>query len=244
MTVRDPSIPEFVPKALAELDIELPDPALTQLAQYLDQLLDANEKVNLTAIRERDAAWQRLIIDSLTVLPGLDQLHEPAHVIDIGSGGGLPGLPIAIARPHLAVTLLESTGKKVQLLNQFIESLGLTHCRALQQRAESIGHAAAHREQYDAVVNRAIGQMSAVLEYSLPLLKVGGRLLAMKGPKVEQELDAAGDALDLLGAGDLQVIDAYPESFDNELVIVSIIKARATPEAYPRNASRMKQKPL
>jgi 16S rRNA (guanine527-N7)-methyltransferase len=207
-------------------------------------LLKANERVNLTAIRDRDAAWQRMIVDSLTILPGLDELEADSHIIDLGTGGGLPGIPVAIARPNRRLTLLEATGKKVRLLEQFINALNLTNCQAIQQRAETLAHEPAHREQYDAAVNRAIGQMSAVLEYSMPLLKTGGRLLAMKGPKVEQELDAAGDALDILGAGDLQVIDAYPETFDNDLVIVSIIKERPTPTQYPRNASRMKQKPL
>jgi 16S rRNA (guanine527-N7)-methyltransferase len=242
--LNEPTVPEFVPDALSALEIGLSDSTLQALAQYLDALLDANERVNLTAIRQRDAAWHRLIIDSLTVLPGVDQLEAGSHVIDVGSGGGLPGIPLAIARPALNVTLLESTGKKVRLLNEFIASLSLGNCVATQQRAETLGHDPAHREQYDAAVSRAIGDVSAVLEYSLPLVRMGGRVLAMKGPKVEQELDKAGDALDVLGAGDLQVIDAYPPSFDNDLVIVSIIKARPTPELYPRNASRMKQKPL
>jgi len=237
-------IPDFVRDELATLEIEPDEATQAQLARYLDLLLAANETVNLTAIRERDAAWRRMIIDSLTVLPGLEPVASGSQLVDLGTGGGLPGIPVAIARPDLRVTLVDSTGKKVRLLDQFIEALGLANCTAMQQRAEVLGHAQAHRALYDVAVSRAIGHVSAVLEYSLPLVKAGGRVLAMKGPKVEQELDEASDALDVLGAGDMQIVDAYPEGFDNDLVIVSIIKERATPETYPRNASQMRQKPL
>jgi len=233
-----------VHEALAALDLSLPAGALPRLARYLDLLLEANEQTNLTAVRDRDAAWGRLIIDSLTVLPGLDMLEPGSSVMDIGTGGGMPGIPLAIARPTLHLTLLESTGKKVRWLEHFLESLALENVTAMQQRAEALGHDSAHREHYDAAVSRAIGSMSAVLEYSLPLVRVGGRVLAMKGPRLEAELAEAGDALDMLGAGDLQVIDAYPDSFDNDLIIASILKERPTPEKYPRNPSQMRQKPL
>lgn len=237
-------VPEFVRADLRELEVGLAEASLQQLARYLDLLLEANEKVNLTAVREREEAWRRLIVDSLTVLPDLAAFQAWARVVDIGTGGGLPGIPVAIARPELQVTLLEATGKKVRLLEGFIGSLGLKNCRALQGRAEALGQRPEHRAQYDAAVSRAVGAMSAVLEYSLPLVKVGGGVLAMKGPRVEQELEEATEALDELGAGELQVAEAYPPSFENELVVVQVVKDRPTPGAYPRNAGRMRQRPL
>jgi 16S rRNA (guanine527-N7)-methyltransferase len=237
-------VPQFVHDAIDALELTLPEPALPQLARYLDLLLEANETTNLTAIRERDAAWSRLIVDSLTALPGLDPLPAGGKVIDLGTGGGLPGIPLAVARPDLPFTMLDSTAKKVRLLEQFIETLELSNATPLQGRAEALGQDTAHRAHYDIAISRAIGDMRAVLEYSLPLVKVGGRVLAMKGPRLESELEAAGDALDVLGAGELQIVDAYPETFDNDLVIASIVKARPTPEQYPRNASRMRQRPL
>ncbi len=228
------TIPDFVHADLEALGFDAPDQTLDRLAAFLGLLLDANARMNLTAVREPDAAWRRLIIDSLTVLPGLDHLGEAGRVIDIGSGGGLPGVPLAIARPDLGVTLLESTGKKTAFHREAIAALGLTNVTSVQERAETLGQDPTHRQRYDAAVSRAVGAMPEVLEYSLPLVKVGGRVLAMKGPKAAEELERSGDALALLGAGDLQVFDAYPESFDNELVIVSIIKDRPTPKAYPR----------
>ena len=237
-------IPDFVQQELHALDIELTPEQIDQLDRYLALVLDENTRTNLTAVREVDAAWRRLIIDSLTVLPGLDELEPGSRVIDVGSGAGLPGMPVAIARPSLKVTLLESTGKKADFIRRAIEALGLKNATVLQERAETAGHSPEHREQYDACINRAVGPMNVLLEFAMPLVAVGGRVLAMKGPKVEEELGEAGDALSILGAGDLAVIDAYPESFGNDLVIVSIIKEVATPNEYPRLPGVPKKSPL
>jgi 16S rRNA (guanine527-N7)-methyltransferase len=237
-------IPEFVKDELHELDIELTPDQLDQLERYLALVLDENRTTNLTAVREPEAAWRRLIIDSLTVLPGLDELESGSRVIDVGSGAGLPGMPVAIARPNLKVTMLESTGKKADFIRRAIQTLGLTNANVLQDRAETAGQSSEHREAYDACINRAVGPMNVLLEFSMPLVLTGGRVLAMKGPRAEQELEDAGDALTALGASELAVIDAYPESFDNDLVIVSIIKGSATPEEYPRLPGVPKKHPL
>jgi 16S rRNA (guanine527-N7)-methyltransferase len=237
-------IPAFVRDDLARLGIALPDEALPTLAKYLALLLGANEQFNLTAIREPEAAWRRHVIDSLTILPGLDQLPAGASVIDVGSGGGLPGIPLAVARPDLTVTLLESTGKKATFLRRCVAETPLPNVKVVQERAEIAGQDRAHRQAYSAVVCRAIGPMREVLEYTLPLAKLGGVVLAMKGPKAEAELDEAADALDTLGAGEIQVFDAYPEGFDQNTVGVSVTKERPTPKAYPRRPGVPRQSPL
>lgn len=237
-------IPSFVHSELRELEIELTPGQLDQLDRYLALVLDENTRTNLTAVREPEAAWRRLIIDSLTVLPGLDELESGSRVIDVGCGAGLPGMPVAIARPNLRVTLLESTGKKADFIRRAIQTLGLINAVVLQERAETAGQSSDHREAYEACINRAVGPMNVLLEFTLPLVQAGGRVLAMKGPRVEQELDEAGDALSILGAGELAVIDAYPESFENDLVIVSIIKGSSTPPEYPRLPGVPKKTPL
>ncbi len=217
---------------------------MNALVRYLDLLLTANERMNLSGIRDRDEAWRRHIIDSLTLLQGLADLASGAELIDVGSGGGLPGIPIAIALKHVRVTLLEATGKKARFLGECIEQLGLTNAQVVPERAETAGQDQAHRQRYDVAVCRAVGPMRQVLEYALPLVAVGGQMLAMKGPKVEPELRAAGDAMSILGAGDLHVFDAYPDGFDRHTVIVCITKSRPTPKAYPRRPGVPRQDPL
>jgi 16S rRNA (guanine527-N7)-methyltransferase len=240
----DPAIPSQVIETAAKLGLSLDERQWSLLSRYLDLLLEANTRFNLTAIRERDAAWMRHIIDSLTILPGLEALEAEATVIDVGSGGGLPGIPIAIARPDLAVTLLEATGKKAQFLRECIAALGLNNAWVVQGRAEEVGQQREHRQHYHAAVCRAIGPMREVLEYTLPLVAVGGLVLAMKGPKASEELAEAGNALDQLGGGDLRVFDAYPEGFDLHTVVVSVLKERPTPRDYPRRPGVPRQEPL
>jgi len=242
--VSDMEIPDFVRADLLQLDIALNDEALQRLGRYLQLLLEANRRFNLTAVREPEAAWRRHIIDSLTVLPGLEPLAPGAGVIDVGSGGGLPGIPLAIARPELSMTLLEATGKKAKFLQSCITDVPLANVQVVNARAEQAGQDEAHRERYDAVVCRAVGPMRELLEYTLPLARLGGVLLAMKGPSVEGELADAGDALDILGAGEIEVYGAYPDEFGQDTVIVQVGKDRPTPAKYPRAAGLPRQMPL
>jgi 16S rRNA (guanine527-N7)-methyltransferase len=238
------TVPDFVAPQLAKLDVELAMPQLEQLGRYLDLMLEANAQFNLTGIRDRDACWHRHIIDSLTLMPALEQFTAGAKLIDVGAGAGLPGIPLAIARPDLHVTLLESTGKKARFCQSVCDALGLSHTVVVQDRAETIGRQPEHRQQYDAAVCRAVGPMNQLLELTLPLVKLGGCLLAMKGPSVEAELEAAGDALAILGGGEVQVYDAYPEGFDIRTLIVIVDKDRPTPPPYPRAPGTPKASPL
>jgi len=239
-----PAIPDFVAPALETLNASLPPDRLALQAQYLDLLLEHNKQFNLTGIRDRDEAWRRHVIDSLTLLPGLLDLTSQTRVIDVGSGGGLPGIPLAIARPDMPFTLLEGTGKKAKFLQIVVDTLKLPNVKVVHGRAEEAGQDKALRHQFTMVVCRAVGPMREILEYTLPFLALGGRLLAMKGPTVEQELEAATDAMEILGAGELEVIDAYPEGFDQNTVIVSLVKERPTPAAYPRRPGVPRNTPL
>ena len=245
-------IPDFVARDLETLGFELPPALLDQLERYLDMILKANETTNLTAIKHREQAWSRLIVDSLTPLPGLENEGDeerpedapPLKLVDIGTGAGLPGIPLAIARPDVEVTLIDGTGKKIRFLESVVAELGLDNVTPLNARVEDVGQDPGHRAHYDFAVSRAVGPLPVVLEYSLPLLKVGGTMLAMKGPKAEQELRDSGDAMSLLGAGEVTVVDAYPEGFENELVIVMVTKEDATPATYPRLSGTPKKEPL
>ncbi len=236
-------MPDFVVRDLEALEIAILPEQGEQLAGFHALLLEANQRMNLTAVRDPDQAWRRMMVDSLTAVPGMPE-EEGALVIDVGTGGGLPGIPLAIACPGLLVTLLEATGKKAKFVKETAEALGLENVRVVNGRAETAGRMPAHRQHYDAAICRAVGPMAVLLELCLPLVKVGGKLLAMKGPKAEAELREAGDAMAVLGAGEVALIDAYPEGFENDLVIVSVIKDRPTPGEYPRAPGLPKMQPL
>jgi 16S rRNA (guanine527-N7)-methyltransferase len=231
---------------IERLGLTLEPSAIDRLGRYLDLLLEMNQRVNLTAVRDREAAWDRLIVDSLTVVPFLDEAADDGalSVIDVGSGGGLPGLPAAIARPDWRVTLLDATGKKVEAMRGFVTALSLNNVEVIQGRAEEVGQDAARRERYDLATCRGVGPMVELLEYTLPLVRVGGAVLAMKGPKVREELSSAGDAIGELGGGELAVYDAYPEGFENDLVMVWVGKAGPTPGQYPRLPGVPRREPI
>ncbi len=214
-----------------------------RLGRYLSLLLAANELVNLTAVREIEAAWERLIFDALTLLPVLADLPEDARVIDVGTGGGLPGIPLAIVNPGMQVTLLEPTGKKAAFLRHAVGQLGLTNVKVVRDRAESIaGHRAGagsvHRGGYDAVVARAVGRLRLLAELTVPLAKVGGVVALVKGQKADEELEEAKAALHMLHATHAGTVDTPTGR------IVVLEKRRATPAKYPRPSAEIKRKPL
>lgn len=237
-------IPDLAINSAQVLGVELSDAQWQQLAAYLDLLLEHNKQFNLTGIRDPDEAWQRHIVDSLTVLPGLLDLASGDAVVDVGTGGGLPGVVLAIARPDLKITLVDATAKKIRFLDIVRETLDLAGVSTVNARAESLGQDAKYRERFDVAVARAVGPMSQLLEYLLPLVRTGGWALAMKGPTVDAELKSCGDALMKLGAGDVEVIAAYPESFGIDTSIVAVSKQSPTPREYPRPPGIPKQSPL
>lgn len=227
-------------KAAEGLGVGFEEGDVEKLGRYLFVLLETNTKFNLTAIKEEEAAWMRHILDSLSLLPFLEGSKK---VIDVGSGGGLPGIPLAITQPGVHFTLMDSTGKKTRFLEMVVADLGLENVKVMQGRAELVGQDADYRERFDTAIARAIGPMNVLLEYTLPLIEVGGRLLAMKGGRAEEELKACGDGLMMLGGGEVEVYETMPE-LDDEAVVVVVEKGHATPEEFPRRAGMAKQQPL
>ncbi len=181
-----PEMPDSVAQALRAQGLELEPGDPVQLRAYLQALLEANERFNLTAVTDPAQAWERHIQDSLTLVPFLAS-SGAQRVIDVGSGGGLPGMPLAIAMPAVRFTLLEATGKKAQFLRETAQALGLHNVEVLQERAETAGQDHhAHRAMYDAVVSRAVGRLSVLAELTVPFAKEGGHILAIMG---EQAFD-------------------------------------------------------
>jgi 16S rRNA (guanine527-N7)-methyltransferase len=172
---------------LARLGVSLKREAIQQLGQFLALLLAMNEQMNLTAVTKPDEAWSRHLLDALSLVPHLANVPPNARLLDVGSGGGVPGLPLAIARPDLQVTLLDATEKKVAFLNAAAAKLGLTNVEAVCGRAESIDLG----ESFEVVTARAVAKISALVPWTAPFAKKGGRLLFIKGARADIELGEA-----------------------------------------------------
>jgi 16S rRNA (guanine527-N7)-methyltransferase len=221
-------------------EITLSEAQHSRLNQYLDRLLEANQTMNLTAITDRVKAQVLHVGDALTLLPFLPA--GKISIADIGSGGGAPAIPLAIARPDASITCIEATGKKAAFLQSAAAALELNNLHVVNQRAEEVGRSA-RRQSFDLAVARAVGTMIWVAEFALPLVRTGGKVLAMKGIKARQELLEAKGAIAKLGGGQTSVHAISLPDTDGH-VIVEIPKTRPTPAIFPRLPSQAKGKPI
>lgn len=224
---------------LTENGIEISEDSARRLETYRDLLIDWNTRMDLTAVSEEDMA-ARHFLDSLTpLLTGL--FVEGATLIDVGTGAGFPGLPLAIARPDLKVTLLDAQEKRCKFLRFVLDSIGIDNARVVCQRAEIAAREDALREHFDIAVARAVAPANVLCEYLLPFLRVGGRALMWKGPAVRGELPAAGRAANLLGGAYKSLIDLPG---DNAHVLAVFEKEKNTHPVYPRKNGIPARKPL
>lgn len=229
--------------AVQTLQLTLTPEQEAQFDVYGRELAAWNAHTNLTAITDADEIRVRHFLDSLSVALAVP-LPPDARLIDVGTGGGFPGLPLAIVYPQLKVTLLEATGKKINFLEHVIQVLGLTNAVTLKARAEDAGHLPDQRATYDIVVARAVARLPSLLEYLLPLAKVGGVCVAMKGRTAEQEAADSRRALLTLG-GRLQGITSLTlPGLDEPHHLVVIEKTAPTPMHYPRKPGIPTRKPI
>ncbi len=222
-----------------------PTPAQQDQFQTLyAYILDANQHVNLTRITEPLDFWEKHLWDSLRgVAIGLAS-DAPARVMDVGTGAGFPGLPLAIARPDWDVTLLDSTRKKIDVVQAALPLLGLTNVTSMVGRVETLGHLPTHREQYDWVLLRAVASVATCAEYALPLVKLGGQVVLYRGQwtaEEEQQLQAVARQL----GGAIAQVDAFETPITQGVRhSIYLTKVAATPAAYPRAVGIPKQQPL
>ncbi len=229
-----------------ENNLEITGRQADQLDRYAQLLVEWNEKMNLTAITDPEGVLVKHLMDSLTVLRSLPAAGEKVRRIDVGTGAGFPGIPLAVMREELELTLLDSLNKRLVFLEAVCRALGL-EARCVHARAEEAGRQKAHREKYNVATARAVAALPALCEYCLPLVVPGGVFLAMKGPDGEREVQEAASAIKVLG-GKLSGIDEWQlppvEGEAAERKILRIQKISPTPDRFPRQAAKIAKQPL
>ena len=231
-------------EAIAALNIACDERTAERIAVYHELLSDWNTRMNLTGDTDFETSLDRHYTDCLAPLKYAQLFPQNASLIDVGSGAGFPGLPLAIARPDLQVTLLDSLMKRITFLSAVVEELGLENVRLVHSRAEDGGRDAKLREHFDLAVARAVASAPVLLEYLLPFVKVGGRALMWKGPGVRDELIQAANAARKLGGrlGEALPMTLPDTSWDH--LLIPCLKTEKTLRQYPRKAGTPSKKPL
>lgn len=230
-------------QGIVDLNIELDDMQKDKFIQYKEMLKEWNEKINITAIVDDKEIDIKHFLDSLT--PSILNIFNGSQkIIDIGTGGGFPGLPLKIIYPNLNVTLLDSLNKRIIFLNEVINSLHLKDIQAIHGRAEELGRKEEYREVYDICVSRAVASLDTLSEYCIPFVKNGGYFLSMKGPDVEEELENSKNAIEKLGGRILKIEKIQIPESDIVHSLILIKKIRETPTKYPRAGGKPKKNPL
>ena len=235
--------PEEFYAHLADLGFPLTDRQKEQYERYFELLVEWNEKINLTAITDKDEVYLKHFYDSIApILQGLIE-NQPIRLLDIGAGAGFPSLPMKILFPELDVTIIDSLNKRINFLHLLAEELGLSGVHFYHGRAEDFAQDKAFRAQFDLVTARAVARMQVLSELTIPYLKVGGRLLALKASNAPEELEEAKNALNLLFS---KVEDNLQYELPNgdPRYITLVEKKKETPNKYPRKAGMPNKRPL
>lgn len=229
---------------IKELEEKYGEERTSMLVEYMDMILEKNRYINLTAVRDRDEALQKHIADSLSC-DFMEEYEAAENVIDIGTGAGFPGVPLAIVSPDKKFTLVDSLNKRLRIIDELTGELGIKNVTTVHGRAEDVGKSKEHREQYDICVSRAVASLDVLCEWCLPLVKKGGYFVAYKGENVSRETEDAANAIKLLGGkiAEIRKVQTEEESISGH-VLVMIKKVKNTPSKYPRQAGQAKKNPL
>ncbi|WP_445489246.1 16S rRNA (guanine(527)-N(7))-methyltransferase RsmG [Niallia sp. 03133] len=237
------NIEKFI-QLLSEEGITLSERQLEQFEMYFHTLVEWNEKMNLTAITDKEDVYLKHFFDSITASFYYDPLKEPATLCDVGAGAGFPSIPLKIVFPQLKVTIVDSLMKRIHFLEHLAKKLQLEDVEFIHDRAETFGKKNDYRENFDIVTARAVARLSVLSELCLPLVKVGGTFVAMKAASAKEELQAGQKAISILGG---KLVDAHsfvlPEE-ESERNILIISKEKQTPKKYPRKPGTPNKEPI
>lgn len=226
---------------LKEINIEITEKQINDFYNYMNLLIEWNGKINLTAITEEDDVILKHFVDCLTIKK---YINSGESVVDIGTGAGFPGVPLSIMCKENSFTLVDSLNKRINFLNEIKENIKLENIETVHARAEDFGQDKLHREKFDVAVSRAVANLSVLLEFLLPAVRLGGRVICMKGSNIEEELKEAQFAIKELG-GKIKIKEEFylPGSSIKRNIII-IEKIKSTPKKYPRKAGTPVKQPL
>jgi len=232
---------EQIQKVANSNQIKLNDKQAELFYKYMEILLDWNEKINLTAITKPEEIILKHFIDSITILP---YLNETDKIIDVGTGAGFPGIPLKIMKENTEIVLMDSLNKRIKFLNEVIEQLELKNITTIHSRAEELAKNKNQREKYGIATSRAVAKLNTLLEYMLPFVKIGGKCICMKSNNIEEELEEAKKAIKVLG-GEIEKVEQISiANTDIIRKIVIIKKVRSTPKEFPRKAGTPAKNPI
>ena len=234
---------EALKKALELMGGPSDEVTINKYQQYMEGVLEWNEKVNLTNITDPEEFVIKHFIDSIICID-YPELEEAGKIIDVGTGRGFPGVPLAIAAPDKEFILMDSLNKRLKIIDELCGQIGISNVTTVHARAEELAKNKAHREQYDLCVSRAVANMATLAEYCLPFIKVGGCLMAYKGPDAEREVEEARKALYLLGGHVEEIREGNLKEFGIDHKVVIIKKVKNTPSKFPRKAGTPAKEPL
>lgn len=230
-------------KSAEDVGLQFSKEQYEQFISYMKLLQEWNERINLTAIVEDEEIIKKHFIDSMKAFKR-DEFKKANTLIDVGTGAGFPGLPIAIMNGQLSVTLLDSLNKRINFLNTVISELGLTNVTTIHSRAEDGARNKDLREKFDIATSRAVANMSVLSEFCLPYVKVGGNFIALKGPAVDQEIKESMNAIKLLGGEFINVCEVSIEGTELRHNLVVVKKIKECSKTYPRKAGLITKNPL
>ncbi len=233
----------FVLSAQQLLNVRLSDPQVDSFRLYEQELMSWNEKFNLTAIRDIEQIRNKHFLDSLTCVLAWGD-NRPKSLIDVGTGAGFPGIPLKILFPSMQLTLVESVGKKTKFCQHLVNILKLEHVTIIQDRAEVLGQNPRYREKFEWAVARAVANLPVLVEYLLPLVRLGGGVIAQKGESGPAETQNATEAINILGGTLRQLMPVTIPGVVEERYLVIIDKNARTPKLYPRRTGIPAKQPL